>query len=403
MAKYVERLLGLRGRPAGASTRRGDRMSTSTEPVDCPVPTGRSGCGPTPGSTRSTSRSPRSPPAGRSSSSTTRIAGERGRPDLRGRTRHSGADRVHGALHLRLHLRADHRGRGRPAGPAADVADQPGPARHRVHRHRRRQDRDHHRDLGRRPGAHHPAARRSGRRRPPTSPGPGTWCRCAPATAACWSVPGTPRPRSTSRVLAGLQPGRRALRDRQREGSARHGPHRRAAGLRRRPRPRADLHRRPDRLPPPAREVQIEQVADARLPLPQGEFRGGRVPVHGDRAGAGGAGPRRPRGRRGRAGPGALRMPDRRRAGFAALRLRPAAARRPRGGRRGGPRRGPLHPRSRGPRHRPAAEAARLRTAGRRAPTPSTPTSRSVSRPTPASTAPAPRCWPTSGSGRCGC
>ncbi len=41
---------------------------------------------------------------------------------------------------------------------------------------------------------------------PPTSPGRGTWSRCARRTAGCCAVPGTPRPRSTSRVLAGLHP-----------------------------------------------------------------------------------------------------------------------------------------------------------------------------------------------------
>ena len=50
------------------------------------------------------------------------------------------------------------------------------------------------------------------------------------------------------------------------------------------------------------------------------------------------AGLRRHRRRRGRAGPGALRVPDRRRARLAALRLRPAAARRAGRGRRRGPR-----------------------------------------------------------------
>ena len=46
-----------------------------------------------------------------------------------------GADGVHGPVHVGLHLRADHRGGRRPARPAADVPRQPGPARHRLHRH----------------------------------------------------------------------------------------------------------------------------------------------------------------------------------------------------------------------------------------------------------------------------
>ena len=65
------------------------------------------------------------------------------------------------------------RGRRRPARPAADVPHQPGPARHRVHRHRRRPRGRHHRHLGGRPGAHDPAARRPGDRPRPTWPGPG--------------------------------------------------------------------------------------------------------------------------------------------------------------------------------------------------------------------------------------
>ncbi|EWM64416.1 LOW QUALITY PROTEIN: 3,4-dihydroxy-2-butanone-4-phosphate synthase/GTP cyclohydrolase II, partial [Micromonospora sp. M42] len=85
---------------------------------------------------------------------------ERGRPDLRGRAGHPGAGRVHGPLHLRLHLRAADRGRVRPAGPAADAPHQPGPARHRVHRDGGRPGGRQHRHLGRRPVAHHPAARR---------------------------------------------------------------------------------------------------------------------------------------------------------------------------------------------------------------------------------------------------
>ena len=60
-------------------------------------------------------------------------------------------------------------------------------------------------------------------------------------------------------------------------------------------------------------------------------------------------------------------------------------------GRRRGPRRRALPARPRGPRHRPAAQAAGLRAAGRAAATPSTPTSSSACPPTPATTAPARR------------
>ena len=69
----------------------------------------------------------------------------------------------------------------------------------------------------------------------------------------------------------------------------------------------------------------------------------------------------------------------------------------------GGPRRRALHARARGPRHRPAAQAAGLPAAGRRRATPSTPTSTSACPPTPATTAPARRSWSTSACTRCGC
>ena len=75
-------------------------------------------------------------------------------------------------------------------------------------------------------------------------------------------------------------------------------------------------------------EKQVERVAEARLPTAHGEFtavgyRADRTTARARRAGL-----RRHRRRRGRAGPGALRVPDRRRLRLAALRLRAAAARR---------------------------------------------------------------------------
>ena len=69
----------------------------------------------------------------------------------------------------------------------------------------------------------------------------------------------------------------------------------------------------------------------------------------------------------------------------------------------GGPRRRALHARPRGPRHRPAAQAAGLPAAGRRVATPSTPTSSSACPPTPATTAPARRSSSTSACAPCGC
>ena len=57
----------------------------------------------------------------------------------------------------------------------------------------------------------------------------------------------------------------------------------------------------------------------------------------------------------------------------------------------------------RGPRHRAAAQAGGVPAAGPRARTPSTPTSTSGCRPTPATSASARRSWPTSACARCGC
>ena len=122
---------------------------------------------------------------------------ERGRPDLRRREGHPRTRRVHGPLHVRLSLRAAGRRRLRPARPAADVRGQPGQARHRLHRHRRREGRRRNRHLGVRPRHHDAAAGRPGQRSPTTSPGPATSCRCAPRTAACCAGPATPRPPST--------------------------------------------------------------------------------------------------------------------------------------------------------------------------------------------------------------
>ena len=131
---------------------------------------------------------------------------ERGRPHLRRRAGDAGAGRVHGPLDLRLRLRGPHRGRRRPARPAADVPRQPGPPRHRLRRHRRRPRGRGHRHLRRRPGAHHPAAGRPRDRRRPSCPAPGTSSRCGPRTAACCAGPGTPRPPSTSRSWPGCGP-----------------------------------------------------------------------------------------------------------------------------------------------------------------------------------------------------
>ena len=129
---------------------------------------------------------------------------------------------------------------------------------------------------------------------------------------------------------------------------------------------------------------------------------GTRLPRHDRGLGAHRPGLRRSR-HRGRPDPHPLRVPDRRRVRLAALRLRPAARAlddRDHDGRR---RHRRLPARSRGARHRPAAQAAGVRPAGLRAATRSTPTSSSGSARTSATTPPARRSCATSASRRPGC
>ena len=139
-------------------------------------------------------------------------------------------------------------------------------------------------------------------------------------------------------------------------------------GVRRGPRPHDDHHRRPDRLPAAHREARGAGGARPGSPPrtasspPSASTRSSTASSTSpwcaadveDDPGDG----------RGRAGPGALGVPHRRRVRLAALRLRPAAGRRARRGGRGGPRGRALHARARGPRHRPAAQAAGLPAAG---------------------------------------
>ena len=105
-----------------------------------------------------------------------------------------------------------------------------------------------------RPRAHHPAAGRPGRHRRrllPARPRRAAARQGRRRAAPPRAHRGRRRPGRAGRAAAG----RRAVRDRQREGPGRHGPRRRAARVRRRARPGADLDRRPDRLPPPLREA----------------------------------------------------------------------------------------------------------------------------------------------------
>ena len=295
-----------------------------------------------------------------------------------------------------------HRGRRRPARPAADVPGQPGPARHRLHGHRRRpRGRD-------APASRPPTARTpSGcsptpRRRRPTSPDPATSCRCGPRTAACCAGPATPRPRSTSPSWPACGPPARSARSSARRTRPAWPAARSCASS-----PTsttscmisiADLiayRKRFDKL--------VERVAEAIGAAGAGQLHRRRLPQLVRQPRARRLRLRRHRRRRGRARPRALRVPHRRRLRLAALRLRPAAAGRAGRRRPGGPRHRALHPRPRGPGDRPAAQAAGLPAAGHRARTPSTPTSTWACPPTPATTAPARRSWSTSACARCGC
>ena len=158
------------------------------------------------------------------------------------------------------------------------------------------------------------------------------------------------------------QPVRRDLRgdERRRHDGARARPR----ALLREARAEDDHRRRPDRLPPPARQADRAGRGDApahavrRLP-------GGRLPLAGGREAPRGDGEGRHRGGGRRARPGALGVPDRRRLPLAALRLRRAARGRDGAHRAGGPRRAPL-PRAGGTRHRPPQQAARLQAPGER-------------------------------------
>ncbi len=163
--------------------------------------------------------------------------------------------------------------------------------------------------------------------------------------------------------LAGLYPGRRAVRGRQRE-EGRHGAGARARAVRRRARPAADLDRRPRALPPPDREAG---PAHHRGPPahPVGRLHLLRLRVDPRRHRAPGLREGRGAGRGRRAGAGPLRVPDRRRVLLPALRLRPPAGRVDAAHRRGGPGRGRLPAGPRGPGHRHRPQAAGLPAAGR--------------------------------------
>ena len=141
---------------------------------------------------------------------------------------------THGRGLICLALPGERRRRARPAADGARTTPRatrpPSPSRSRRARGSR--------PASRRTTARAPSPSPSTRapRAAATSPRRATSSRCAPATAACWSAPATPRPRSTSPRLAGPQPLGRDLRDHERGRD--HGPPARARRLR--PAPRAE-------------------------------------------------------------------------------------------------------------------------------------------------------------------
>ena len=285
----------------------------------------------------------------------------------------------------------------RPARPAPDDGPEHRGAGHRVHGQRRRRApvRRHHRHLGQRP-----------RRRRSTS-------RSIPATRPVRPPP--PRPH----LPAARPPGRRAPAGRPDRGERGPGAARRARARRRHLRdPERRRHHGPASR---AAEIFAGSTASPSSPSrswsPTGSGpsswctgwpRRGCRPSYGefriigyqndvDRAEHVALVLRRGRGPAGHAGADALEVSHRRRVRLAALRLRPAAARRHGADRAGGPRRDRV-PRPGGAGHRAAQQAPRLRAAGRRAPTPCRRTSGSASRPTCATTASARRSSATSAS-----
>ena len=276
--------------------------------------------------------------------------------------------------------------------PADGHGQHRGPA-HRLHRERRLPPRHHDGHLGHRPRRHH--------RRPDRSLHPAH--RPEPARAHLPVALPRRRRAQAGRAHRGDRrpgpgrrphPGRSPVRDRDR-GQVGDGAAARARALRQEARSAHHLHRRADPLPAPQREAGAPGLRGPHpgrgRPVP-----GLRLRVRARRRAA--SRPRHGRGRRpgGRAGPGALRVPDRRRLRLPALRLRPPAAGIAGPDRGGGPRRA----RSTCAATRAAASGSATRSAPtscrKRGTTRSTPTCSRACRWTAASTASGPRCWSTS-------
>ena len=272
-------------------------------------------------------------------------------------------------------------------------------AAHRLHRERRLPPRHHDGDLGRRPGRHH---RRPDRPQHPAQrpePARATSSRCATAPGGVLKRAGHTEATVDLARAAGLSPAgvlceivtedkseMARLPDLERFAKKHDLPLISIADLIRYRRQNEKLVRLVVRGPHPGRGPRVPGLR-LRVGARQRAAPGAR---HGRR------------GRdRGRAGPGALRVPDRRRVRLAALRLRPAAA----GRRSTSSSRRAAASSSTCAATRAAASASATRSGPtncrRRGTTPSTPTCSRACRSTAASTASAPRCWSTSASPPC--
>ena len=127
-----------------------------------------------------------------------RVPRERGRPGHRRREGHARGDQLHGPQRLRHPLPGHVAGHLRPAAPRTGARQQRRSAGDAVDAAHRRPHRHHHRHLGVRPRPHHPGRhRRPHHARTTSSAARATCPACAPAKAACWSAPATPRAAST--------------------------------------------------------------------------------------------------------------------------------------------------------------------------------------------------------------
>ena len=284
---------------------------------------------------------------------------ERGRPRDGRRPGDAGGHQLHGQARARPDLRAhDRRAPGR-APHQHDGDRQHGPHGDGLHGDRGRQARRHDRDLGVRPGADGPGARRSGHA--PGGPGAARPHPAAPVDARGRAAAGGPhRGGRGSRPVRRLLAGGRDLRDHGRAGGdgAPPGAHRAGRAVR----PPDDHHQGSDPVPHP--EGQAGPAGRDHAPADGLRvLRGHHLRDHGGRPRGPGAHDGRDPRRRPHPGADALGVPLRGRLPVAALRLRGPARQGAHHHRRRGPRR-PRLPPAGGARHRSPEQDARLRAAG---------------------------------------